>query len=133
VVFAAPLRQDRRRLRRLAIDRGPAAVDPRRVPQKRNGERQLRRVIEKDYEIVDLLTRIAKELGTTVPRVALAWVRSRPGVGSPIIGGRTIEHFEDNVRALDVTLTAAQVVALDAVSVEQRVEGLEHERLVLFG
>jgi aryl-alcohol dehydrogenase-like predicted oxidoreductase len=74
------------------------------------------RVVEKDYAIVEVLTRIARELDTTVPRVALAWVRSQPGVGSTIIGGRTIDHFEDNVRALDVTLTADQVAALDAVS-----------------
>jgi aryl-alcohol dehydrogenase-like predicted oxidoreductase len=74
------------------------------------------RVTEKDYEIVELLTRVARELGTTVPRVALAWVRSQPGVASTIIGVRTIEHFEDNVQALDVMLTADQAAALDAVS-----------------
>jgi aryl-alcohol dehydrogenase-like predicted oxidoreductase len=77
------------------------------------------RVSEKDYEIVEALTRIAKELGTTVPRVALAWVRSRAGVASTIMGGRTIAHFEDNVQALEVTLTAAQVAALDMVSAPQ--------------
>jgi aryl-alcohol dehydrogenase-like predicted oxidoreductase len=78
-----------------------------------------RRVSEKDYAIVDVLGRIARELGTTVPRVALAWVRSRPGVASTIIGGRTIGHFEDNVQALDVTLTVEQRGALDAVSAPQ--------------
>jgi aryl-alcohol dehydrogenase-like predicted oxidoreductase len=74
------------------------------------------RVKEKDYDIVEVLARIARELGTTVPRVALAWVRSQPGVGSTIIGGRTLQHFEDNVQALEVTLTAEQLAALDAVS-----------------
>ncbi|MEI9941080.1 MAG: aldo/keto reductase [Pseudomonadota bacterium] len=77
------------------------------------------RVNEKDYEIVEVLARIAKELGTSVPRVALAWVRSQPGVASTIIGGRTIQHFEDNVQALDVTLTAEQLAALDAASAPQ--------------
>jgi aryl-alcohol dehydrogenase-like predicted oxidoreductase len=77
------------------------------------------RVSEKDYAIVEVLTRIAKELDTTVPRVALAWVRSQPGVASTIIGARTIDHFEDNVQALDVTLAAEHVRALDAVSAPQ--------------
>jgi aryl-alcohol dehydrogenase-like predicted oxidoreductase len=77
------------------------------------------RLSEKDYEIVEVLARIAKERGTTVPRVALAWVRSQPGVASTIIGGRTIEHFEDNVQALEVTLAAEQVEALAAVSAPQ--------------
>jgi len=71
---------------------------------------------EKDYLIVDALARIAKELGSSVPRVALAWVRSRAGVASTIIGGRTVEHFEDNVASLDVTLSAQQIKALEAVS-----------------
>jgi aryl-alcohol dehydrogenase-like predicted oxidoreductase len=77
------------------------------------------RVSEKDYEIVETLTGIAKELGTTVPRVALAWVRSQPGVTSTIIGARTMDQFEDNVQAIDVTLTAQQVGVLDAVSAPQ--------------
>ncbi len=77
------------------------------------------RLSEKDYDIVELLTRIAKEQETTVPRVALAWVRARPGVTSTIIGGRTIAQFEDNVQALDVTLTPAQTKALDEISAPQ--------------
>ena len=77
------------------------------------------RVKEKDYEIVDALARVAEEIGTTVPRVALSWVCSRLGVSSTIIGGRTVEHFEDNVQALEVTLTAEQVKTLDAVSAPQ--------------
>jgi aryl-alcohol dehydrogenase-like predicted oxidoreductase len=77
------------------------------------------RLREKDYEIVETLDRIAKELDTTIPRVALAWVRSRPGVASTIIGARTIDHFEDNLQALDVTLTSDQTRALDAISAPQ--------------
>jgi aryl-alcohol dehydrogenase-like predicted oxidoreductase len=74
------------------------------------------RLQPKDYEIADVLARIAKELDTTVPRVALSWVRSRPGVSSTIIGSRTVGHFEDNVASLDVTLTPKQMESLDAVS-----------------
>jgi len=74
---------------------------------------------EKDYGIVEVLARIAKELGTTVPRVALAWLRSQAGVASIIIGARTIEQFADNVQALEVTLSAEQRAALEAVSAPQ--------------
>ncbi len=77
------------------------------------------RLDEKIYAIVDVLTGIAQELGTTVPRVALAWVRSQPGVASTIIGGRTLEHLEDNVQALDVVLTPAQRKALGEISAPQ--------------
>ena len=74
------------------------------------------RLTESDYEIVAVLARIAKELSTTVPRVALSWLRSQSGVASTIIGARTLEHLEDNLQALVVTLTPEHLAALDTAS-----------------
>jgi aryl-alcohol dehydrogenase-like predicted oxidoreductase len=71
---------------------------------------------DKTYAIIDQLGAIAKELQTDVPTVSLAWVQSRPGVTSTIIGARTMDHLEANLKALDLTLTAEQVASLDAVS-----------------
>jgi aryl-alcohol dehydrogenase-like predicted oxidoreductase len=71
---------------------------------------------DRTFDLLDVLAKIASENHTTVPRVALAWVQGRPGVGSTIIGARTIEQLDDNLGALDVTLTRAQVDALDAAS-----------------
>ena len=42
----------------------------------------------------------------TVASVALAWVHAQPAVTSIIVGARRISQFEDNVRAVDVNLTA---------------------------
>ncbi|WP_225411008.1 aldo/keto reductase [Stigmatella hybrida] len=71
---------------------------------------------EKAYAIVEVLQKVAQELNSTVARVALAWVQSRPGVASTIIGARTLEQLDDNLAALDLTLTPRQVAALDEVS-----------------
>jgi aryl-alcohol dehydrogenase-like predicted oxidoreductase len=71
---------------------------------------------EKTYAIVDELQKIAAEAGSTPARVALAWVQGRRGVTSTIIGARTLAQLEDNLTALDVRLTLAQVAALDALS-----------------
>jgi len=71
---------------------------------------------DRTFDLLDLLERIANELGTTVPRVALSWVQSRPGVASTIIGARTLQQLEDNVGALDVKLAPAHVEALDKAS-----------------
>jgi aryl-alcohol dehydrogenase-like predicted oxidoreductase len=68
------------------------------------------------YDIVDVLIRVARELGTTPARVALAWVQSRPGVASTIIGARTLAQLEDNLAALEEKLTPEQLNALDEVS-----------------
>ncbi len=71
---------------------------------------------DKDYDIIDELQKIAAEHETDVATIALAWVQSKPGVSSTIIGARTMEHLESNLKALDVKLTPEQVEALDAAS-----------------
>jgi aryl-alcohol dehydrogenase-like predicted oxidoreductase len=71
---------------------------------------------EEAFKVLDVLTKIATELGTTPARVALAWVMHRPAVASTIIGARTMEQMDDNLGALNVNLTPAQVKALDEVS-----------------
>ena len=50
------------------------------------------------YAVIDELQRIAGQLDTTVARVALAWVQSRPGVTSTILGARTLAQLETTSR-----------------------------------
>jgi aryl-alcohol dehydrogenase-like predicted oxidoreductase len=71
---------------------------------------------DRTYDIVEMADAIAKELGTTTARVALAWVRARPGVASTIIGARTAAQLDDNLDALDVKLPPQAVAKLDEVS-----------------
>jgi aryl-alcohol dehydrogenase-like predicted oxidoreductase len=73
-------------------------------------------VNEKTYDVVDELEIIAKAHDTSVASVALAWVHAKPGVTSIIIGARRMSQFEDNIRALDVTLTAEELARLDAIT-----------------
>jgi aryl-alcohol dehydrogenase-like predicted oxidoreductase len=71
---------------------------------------------EKAYAIVDELQIIARAHETTVARVALAWVQGRPGVTSTIIGARRLAQLEDNVKALEVRLSVAELGRLDALT-----------------
>jgi aryl-alcohol dehydrogenase-like predicted oxidoreductase len=71
---------------------------------------------EEAFRVVDVLLDVAKELGTTPARAALAWVQSQPGVTSTIIGARTVEQLDDNLGALDVRLSAEHSKALEEVS-----------------
>jgi aryl-alcohol dehydrogenase-like predicted oxidoreductase len=75
-----------------------------------------RGLTEQAFKVLDVLTPIAKEAGTTVARAALAWVVQRPAVASTIIGARTMEQLEDNLGGLEVKLTADQIKALDEAS-----------------
>lgn len=71
---------------------------------------------ETTYTLVDALEAIASEHETTVARVALAWVQSRPGVTSTIIGARRLAQLEDNVKALEVKLGADDLARLEALT-----------------
>jgi len=71
---------------------------------------------EKQLDIIDVAQKVAAELGTDVPTVALAWVQNRRGVASTVLGARTVDHLEANLKALDLQLTPEHITALDAVS-----------------
>jgi aryl-alcohol dehydrogenase-like predicted oxidoreductase len=71
---------------------------------------------EKAYAILDELGSIAKAHDSTVARVALAWVQAQPGVTSTIIGARRLSQLEDNVKALEVKLSAEELGRLDALT-----------------
>ena len=71
---------------------------------------------EKQFDIIDAAQKVAAELDTDVPGVALAWLQGKPGVTSTIIGARTLDHLEGNLRALELKLTPEQIAVLDAAS-----------------
>jgi aryl-alcohol dehydrogenase-like predicted oxidoreductase len=68
---------------------------------------------ETTFALVDELEKIAKAHETTVARVALAWLQAQPGVTSTIIGARRLAQLEDNVKSLDVKLTAKDIAHLN--------------------
>jgi aryl-alcohol dehydrogenase-like predicted oxidoreductase len=58
---------------------------------------------------------LCRDIGVDYADVALAWILQRPGVTSPIIGPRTIEQLEANVKTLDITLDEATLKRLDEI------------------
>lgn len=64
-------------------------------------------------EAVQRLAAIAADLGTTLPRLALAWVLNNPSVSSAIIGVSRPEQVEQNVVIPDLKLTDDVLTAMD--------------------
>lgn len=81
--------------------------------------------------IAEVVKTVARELGHSPSRVALAWLASRPGVTAPIIGARTLAQLEDNLAALELELSADQHRRLDEVSAID--PGFPHKFLALPG
>ena len=71
---------------------------------------------DKAYDIIDAIGPIAERHGVSIARVALAWLLTRKGVMSVIVGAKTVEQLDDNLAATSLTLTPEDVAALDAVS-----------------
>ncbi|MHA7627162.1 aldo/keto reductase [Corallococcus sp. M7] len=71
---------------------------------------------ERAYNAIDVMDEVAKETGTTVARVALAWLLHQPHVTTVILGAKTQAQLEDNLAASELRLGAEQLAKLDAVS-----------------
>lgn len=63
---------------------------------------------------LDAVLALAADTGHSPGRVAIAWALAKGIV--PIVGPRTVEQAKDNLGAVDVALTAAQLERLDAAS-----------------
>lgn len=70
---------------------------------------------ERAGAMIALLEALAEEKGATMAQVAMAWVTRQPGITSPIIGPRTMAHFEDNLGSLAVSFTEDDQERIDAV------------------
>ncbi len=58
---------------------------------------------------------LCNELGESESNVALAWLLSNPAVTAPIIGPRTLEQFENSLRAVEIALTDDVLRKLDEI------------------
>ncbi|MHC2363344.1 aldo/keto reductase [Rhizobium leguminosarum] len=61
-----------------------------------------------------LLDTIAKKHNAAPSQIALAWVLKRSPVMLPIPGTSKVKHLEENVAAVDITLSNEEFAALDA-------------------
>jgi aryl-alcohol dehydrogenase-like predicted oxidoreductase len=75
-----------------------------------------RRSTERTWDVIDAVQKVAESRGVSMAEVALAWLTDRPAVTSTILGARTMEQLETNLRAADLHLTLEETDALTAAS-----------------
>jgi aryl-alcohol dehydrogenase-like predicted oxidoreductase len=66
--------------------------------------------------VIDAVESVAADRGVTMAAVALAWVTARPGVTSTILGARTVDQLESNLKAADLSLDPREATMLDEAS-----------------
>jgi aryl-alcohol dehydrogenase-like predicted oxidoreductase len=69
---------------------------------------------ERFARVLTAIEAVAKETGHSVPQVALAWTRTRPGVGTIVLGARNKEQLADNLASYALTLTPEQAARIEA-------------------
>jgi aryl-alcohol dehydrogenase-like predicted oxidoreductase len=71
---------------------------------------------ERGFAILDVVREVAGRHDATVAQVALAWILANDAVTSVIVGARNVTQLDDNLKAVDVTLSPADLSALDEAS-----------------
>jgi aryl-alcohol dehydrogenase-like predicted oxidoreductase len=75
-----------------------------------------RRGTDRTWNVIDTVQRIAEGRGVSMAEVALAWLTDRPGVTSTILGARTLDQLDTNLKAAGLHLTEAETAVLDEAS-----------------
>jgi len=70
---------------------------------------------ENSRKMSEALAKVAAEHGIeSVTAIALAYVMSKTDRVYPIVGGRKVEHLQDNIKALSIKLTPEQIEHLES-------------------
>lgn len=66
-----------------------------------------------DFDIVERLVEVAAAKGVKPAQVALAWLISKKGVASPIVGPTRVAQLEELAEAVDISLKPGEAKRLE--------------------
>ena len=93
---------------------------------RRNSPRFQGENFEKNLELVKQIKAMAAEKGCTAAQLALAWVLAQPEGIVPIPGTKRRRYLEENVGALDVTLSVQDLERIDAIAPKGAAAGMRY-------
>jgi aryl-alcohol dehydrogenase-like predicted oxidoreductase len=97
------------------------ANDFRRISPRFQGEN-----FQKNLDLVEKITVLAGKKGCTPSQLALAWVMAQGDFIFPIPGTRRIKYLEENLGALQVTLSKADLEEINAIFPRGAAAGLRY-------
>jgi len=93
---------------------------------RRNSPRFQGENFEKNLRLLDEVRAIAKEKGCEPSQLALAWVLAQGEDIVPIPGTKHVKYLEENVRAVEMRLTPAELERIDAALPPGAAAGLRY-------
>jgi aryl-alcohol dehydrogenase-like predicted oxidoreductase len=103
-----------------------AADDYRRFSPRFQGEN-----FSKNLQLVRQVEALAADKGVTAGQLALAWVLAQGDYVIPIPGTKQRKYLEENVAALEVKLSAAELQALEAIFPANATAGLRYPEAIM--
>jgi len=86
--------------------------------------------LKANQALVDLLTRMAAKKQATPAQIALAWLLAQKPWIVPIPGTTKVHRLEENIGAVDLVLTAADLEEIDAAAAKISVQGARYPEAV---
>lgn len=83
--------------------------------------------LERNLAIVAKLNELAAAKGVTAGQLALAWVQHRGDNVVPIPGTRRKQYLEENLAALAIDLSAADLAAIEAAAPREQIAGTRYD------
>ncbi|KAA6407605.1 MAG: norsolorinic acid reductase [Lasallia pustulata] len=84
--------------------------------RKKSEGRKMRGPSDNEIKISEVLEKIAKEKGTVITSVALAYVMQKTPYVCPIVGGRKVDHLKGNIEALSLVLSGKDYEEIEAAT-----------------
>jgi aryl-alcohol dehydrogenase-like predicted oxidoreductase len=78
---------------------------------------------QSNLELVDRVKKLADRKGITVGQLALAWLHSQGDFVIPIPGTSTLAHFDQNLAALDISISEDEKNEINEIFKEENVQG----------
>ncbi|HZS53254.1 MAG TPA: aldo/keto reductase [Bryobacteraceae bacterium] len=72
------------------------------------------------YKVVEAMDEMARDIGKSIPEIALNWLLQRPTIASVIVGARTEQQLKQNLGATGWKLSSEQIKKLDDASAVER-------------
>ncbi|WP_125141033.1 aldo/keto reductase [Clostridium transplantifaecale] len=78
--------------------------------------------MDNDLQIIGRVDDLAKKYGVSMSQIALAW-QYKKGVTAPIVGATSVPHFDDAVKAVDLTISDEDVSYLEELYLRHKIVG----------
>lgn len=86
---------------------------------------------QKNLDMVKQIEALAADKGVTASQLALAWILAKGEEFLPIVGTKRRTYLQENIGALDVTLTPDDLAQIEAISPKDAVAGLRYPEAMM--